>query len=71
MPFPRQDSTTDQVNSVADALEETFPRVARLIREDNIPEMSDEEFQTACRFSIHMGCYDADDWLKGRRRYGR
>jgi len=69
--FPRQDSTTDQVEAVADALEETFPTAARLVREDDVPSMTEDQFQAACRFAIHMGCYDADDWLKGRRRYGK
>lgn len=70
MSFQRQDSTTDQIESVAAALDEALPVAARKIRNEEVSSMTDAEFQTACMVAIDMGCYDADDWLKARRRYG-
>ena len=65
--MPRQDSTTDQIESVATALDEVLPDAARKIREGNVPSLTDDQFDSASRVAVGLGCYDAHDWLIQRQ----
>ncbi len=66
--LPRQDSTTDQIKSVAKSLDERgFAIPAMQVREDLVHEMEQNDYERACREATRMGCYDAHDWLLARR----
>lgn len=60
----RQDSTTDQIESVADRLEvEGFTSLVGWLRSGgSMPPNAHE----ASRVAVAIGCYDADDWIKAR-----
>jgi len=62
--IPRQDSTADQIESVAEALEETHPKAARKLRERRTADLTRAEYQKACRVAIKLLCYDAHDHLR-------
>jgi hypothetical protein len=63
--MPRQDSTTDQLNDVAEAaIRAGLPAVKEWFGGGPVPPR--EDAWKARKLAIGLGCYDADDWMRSR-----
>ena len=63
--MPRQDSLTDQLDSVAKrALNDGLPSVGEWVKGGHRPPL--DEVRKARKIAVDLGCYDADDWMRSR-----
>jgi hypothetical protein len=72
--MPRQDSTTDQLESVAEEAKR-YGLLEAVIwlnawNDDYKRSLNPQAFQLLCKIAVQLGCYDAHDAMR-MRYYGR